>query len=61
MSQRHRQRPAAVSKRTYDQNYTRTFSTAMHQNQRHPDSATGTTGTQAVELRISQTRNTSHG
>lgn len=45
-------RPAQISRAQYDQQYTTTFSTAMHQNPPHPVSQTGTTGTQAVLLRV---------
>lgn len=45
-------RPFSVSRERYADNYTRTFGSAVHQNPPHPDSATGTTGTQAILLRV---------
>jgi len=45
-------RPAAVPKAQVDENYTRTFGSAVHQNPPHPESVTGSTATQAVEFRI---------
>lgn len=45
-------RPLSVSRAQYHDNYTRTFSTAVHQNPPHPESSTCSTATQAVEFRI---------
>ncbi len=56
-----RRRPAAVSRQQVDENYTRTFGTAVHQNPPHPDTVTGSTATQAVEFRITHRSTDAHG
>jgi hypothetical protein len=56
-----RRRPATVPKARYEENYTRTFGTAVHQNPPHPESVTGSTATQAVEFRITHRSNDADG